>query len=72
MGSSVRADWINLTGAEIYLNQPVFHGGQRGEVENETFCADSAIVTFVGLTGSTRPLTCRTTISSTIISRSVT
>jgi tripeptide aminopeptidase len=23
-------------------------GGQRGEVENETFCADSAIVTFVG------------------------
>jgi len=23
-------------------------GGQRGEVENETFCADAAIVTFVG------------------------
>jgi tripeptide aminopeptidase len=45
VGAGVKFFDIEKFGAKVAYTMD---GGQRGEVENETFCADSAIVTFVG------------------------
>jgi tripeptide aminopeptidase len=45
VGAGVKHFDIEKFGAMVAYTMD---GGQRGEVENETFCADSAIVTFVG------------------------
>ena len=45
VGQGVKHFDIEKFGAKVAYTMD---GGQRGEVENETFCADSAIVTFVG------------------------
>ncbi len=45
VGSGVKFFDIQKFGAKVAYT---LDGGRRGEVENETFCADTAIVTFVG------------------------
>ncbi|MFH1842053.1 MAG: peptidase T [bacterium] len=45
VGQGVKHFDIEKFGATVAYTMD---GGQRGEIENETFCADSAIVTFVG------------------------
>ncbi len=45
VGTGVKYFDVEKFGATVAYTMD---GGQRGEVENETFCADSAIVTFVG------------------------
>lgn len=45
VGAGVKHFDVEAFGATVAYTMD---GGQRGEVENETFCADSAIVTFVG------------------------
>ncbi len=45
VGAGVKFFDVEKFGATVAYTMD---GGQRGEVENETFCADSAIVTFVG------------------------
>ena len=45
VGAGVKHFDVEGFGAKVAYTMD---GGQRGEVENETFCADSAIVTFVG------------------------
>jgi len=45
VGAGVKHFDVEAFGAAVAYTMD---GGQRGEVENETFCADSAIVTFVG------------------------
>ena len=45
VGAGVKYFDIEKFGATVAYTMD---GGRRGEVENETFCADSAIVTFVG------------------------
>ncbi len=45
VGTGVKFFDVEKFGATVAYTMD---GGQRGEVENETFCADSAIVTFVG------------------------
>ncbi len=45
VGQGVKFFDVEAFGATVAYTMD---GGQRGEVENETFCADSAIVTFVG------------------------
>ena len=45
VGQGVKHFDVEAFGATVAYTMD---GGQRGEVENETFCADSAIVTFVG------------------------
>ena len=45
VGAGVKFFDVEAFGATVAYTMD---GGQRGEVENETFCADSAIVTFVG------------------------
>jgi tripeptide aminopeptidase len=45
VGAGVKHFDVEKFGAKVAYTMD---GGQRGEVESETFCADSAIVTFVG------------------------
>lgn len=45
VGAGVKHFDVAKFGAKVAYTMD---GGQRGEVENETFCADSAIMTFVG------------------------
>ena len=45
VGQGVKHFDIEAFGATVAYTMD---GGQRGEIENETFCADSAIVTFTG------------------------
>ncbi len=45
VGAGVKYFDIEKFGAKVAYTMD---GGRRGEVENETFCADSAIVTFIG------------------------
>jgi len=45
VGAGVKYFDVQKFGAEVAYT---LDGGQRGEIENETFCADTAIVTFVG------------------------
>jgi tripeptide aminopeptidase len=45
VGQGVKYFDIEKFGAKVAYTMD---GGQRGEIENETFCADSAIVTFTG------------------------
>jgi len=45
VGAGVKHFDVEKFGAKVAYTMD---GGRRGEVENETFCADSAIVTFVG------------------------
>ncbi|MCP4293556.1 MAG: peptidase T [bacterium] len=45
VGQGVKFFDVEAFGATVAYTMD---GGRRGEVENETFCADSAIVTFVG------------------------
>ncbi len=45
VGQGVKHFDIEKFGAKVAYTMD---GGQRGEIENETFCADSAIVTFTG------------------------
>ncbi len=45
VGAGVKHFDVKKFGAKVAYTMD---GGQRGEIEDETFCADSAIVTFVG------------------------
>ena len=45
IGAGVKYFDVKAFGATVAYTMD---GGQRGEIENETYCADSAIVTFIG------------------------